>query len=74
MPERPRQEPDPVNVGRYHCTKETEKALLVAELDDPTKKMWIPKSCVMPESEVRREEDLGALIVADWFALKEGLM
>lgn len=53
------------------CLAETAKALLV--LIDGEKK-WVPKSVVGKLSEVKKKDDEGVLIIAQWFAEKEGLV
>jgi len=61
----------------YECEnvtvkRETAQAIL-AVLEDGTEK-WIPKSAIAEESEVYEMETEGTLIVAQWFAEKEGLV
>ena len=60
--------------GVHRCAKATEKALLVENLDDPTKRFWVPRSVVRPDSEVKGEEDIGELVLAEWFCEKEGIV
>lgn len=51
---------------------ETDKAILV-DLGD--RKLWVPKSAILDESDVwsLKNPGPGALVVAQWFAEKEGL-
>lgn len=53
------------------CVAETKKAILVEapDLDDPT---WIPQSQVTDESEVWKPNDEGTLVVAEWWAERQG--
>ncbi len=51
------------------CTAETTKAILC--IVDGTE-VWIPKSVVDDDSEVSSKDDEGLLIVAEWFARKQG--
>jgi hypothetical protein len=55
-----------------YCDRETELAIHVL-FDDGTHK-WIPKSVVDDDSEVYGIGHEGELVVAEWFALKEGLI
>ena len=61
--------PDSHEVANVRCGKETAKAIL-AVFEDGTSK-WIPKSCVLEDSEVYKQGSSGTLIVAQWFAEKE---
>lgn len=60
------------HVGQARVKRGTEKALLV-ELDDK-REVWIPRSVVHDDSEVfdDRANREGELVVASWFARKEG--
>jgi hypothetical protein len=60
--------------GTTVCLKETEKALLVRGDGLPEEEMWIPKSCVHADSSVFAEGDEGALVLAEWFAKKQGFV
>lgn len=51
--------------------KATKKALLVRLADD--REVWVPQSQIDEDSEVWRPGDSGKLVVAAWFAEKEGL-
>lgn len=57
-----------------HCTvkRETEKALLV-NIDD-TEEVWIPKSQIDDDSEVRKAGDSGTLVISDWIAREKGFI
>ena len=59
-------------VGKAHVINETAKALLV-KLEDEKTPRWIPKSAIDEDSEVWKTGQDGELVVADWFAEKEGL-
>jgi hypothetical protein len=52
------------------CMKETASALLVLVDGDP---FWIPKSVIDDDSEVSVAGDKGDLIIATWFAEREGI-
>lgn len=52
------------------CVAETTKAIKVY---DGTKEFWVPKSVVHEDSEVWKTGQEGTLIVAEWWAEKEGL-
>ncbi len=60
------------NLGEAVCVYETEKAILV-RLEDVGTEIWVPKSCVHDDSEVYEENGEGELVVAAWWAEKEGL-
>ena len=53
------------------CLRETAKAILV-EIDGD--EVWIPKSVIHDDSEVSAGGDEGDLVVAQWFAEREGLI
>ncbi len=53
------------------CEKETVKAILVKHGRGVL--TWVPKSVVHDDSEVYKEGTSGKLVVARWFAEKEGL-
>jgi len=53
------------------CEKETAKAILVKTPGGVT--VWVPKSVVHDDSEIYGEGHKGKLVVARWFAEKEGL-
>lgn len=57
-------------VGEATCIKETDKAILVVI---GTREVWIPKSQIHDDSEVKEPDDEGTLVVSDWFGRKEGL-
>jgi len=52
------------------CIAETPLALLVIV---DLKEHWVPKSVVSDDSMVQTKGDLGALVIEEWFAVKEGL-
>jgi hypothetical protein len=54
------------------CVHETASAIRV-RLEDG-RAQWIPKSVVSEDSEVWKHGDEGELVIAGWFALKEGLI
>lgn len=60
---------DPVELEAL-CIYETHLALLV-EIDG--EEVWIPKSQIEADSEVRKKEDEGTLVISGWFAAQEGL-
>lgn len=61
-----------VKIGNGVGVKETERALLV-KLDDEEDERWIPKSVIHDDSEVFEEGGEGTVVVAPWWAKKEGL-
>ena len=63
---------DPVEIDGCQCLRATDKAILVRIQDDL--ELWIPQSVVHDDSEVWKEDDEGTLIVAGWFAEKNGLV
>jgi hypothetical protein len=63
-------EAEPYRIQGARCIRETAKAIQV-DIDGDLK--WIPKSCVHEDSEVYAKDHEGELIVAGWFAEKEGL-
>lgn len=68
---------DVEEVPNATCKRETAKAILVsfgkASKYTKSPEVWVPKSVVHDDSEVYKEGDTGTLIVARWFAEKEGL-
>lgn len=62
-----------VELDVIDVVKETDAALCV-ELADRDEEVWIPKSVVSDDSEVWKEGDTGTMIIAEWFAEKEGLI
>lgn len=62
---------EPVRIEECEATAETDKALLVSiDGDEP---IWVPKSVIDDESEVYSKGHEGTLVVAEWFARKNGL-
>lgn len=58
-----------VRVGGVMCVWETERALkCVVEGEE----VWVPKSVVLEESEVREEGEEGDLVVERWFGVERG--
>ena len=55
------------------CVRETAKALLVQMPEQSDRELWIPKSVIHDDSEVYGDGHEGELVVARWFAEKEGL-
>jgi len=55
------------------CLRETAKAIQVRFDDNLATETWIPKSVIHDDSEVYAEGHTGELVVARWFAEKEGL-
>lgn len=63
----------PVNLGRVQVVRATSKALFV-HIDEDDNEVWIPKSVIHDDSEVWQEDsEPGEMVVAAWFARKEGL-
>lgn len=54
------------------CKHETVKAILFEDAGSG-EEFWIPKSVIDEDSEVQGLADEGTLIVAEWWAEKEGL-
>lgn len=54
-----------------HAIKQTELALLV-RFDDK-RELWVPQSQIHDDSEVYAVGDTGKLVVARWWAEREGL-
>lgn len=62
------------SLGEYECVHETERALKCVEVGSPPEDaIWVPKSVVSDDSEVYKKGNIGELVVAEWFAEKEGL-
>ena len=55
-----------------HCVNTTEKAIRIRTAGDDY--YWIPQSVIHDDSEVFDIGDHGTLVVAEWFAVKEGLV
>lgn len=63
---------EPVVVGRYRCSRETTRAILVTNAENELDEFWLPKSTVHDDSEVYSVGDEGKLIVVRWMAEKKG--
>ena len=59
----------PVRVDGAKATRATEKALLVRIRN---REHWVPQSAIHADSEVWRYGDEGVLIVAHWWASRNG--
>ena len=61
-----------VTIRGAECIAETDKAIKVraGDLDED---IWVPKSVIDDDSEVYKADTDGDLIVAEWWARKEGL-
>lgn len=66
-----KEELDPVEIDGCKCIRQTAKAILVRQDD---LEFWVPQSVVQDDSEVWKEGDEGTLVIAGWFAEKEGLV
>lgn len=64
-------DPKAISLGYAECIAETEKAIKVQREDGS--EFWIPKSVVHDNSEVYADGHDGDLVVAEWFAQKQGL-
>jgi hypothetical protein len=63
----------PINLGPAEPLRETERALLVV-LESDGSERWVPKSVIDDDSECYSTRGgAGDLIVAQWWAEKEGL-
>lgn len=69
---RDRDEDRPVTIRGCKAVNESAKALLVRCGDWEADK-WIPKSVITDDSEVFARDGDGDLVIAGWFARKEGL-
>lgn len=54
------------------CVRATEKAILVTAPDLGEGEHWLPQSAVDDDSEVYQAGDEGRLVIAAWFARKQG--
>lgn len=59
-----------VTVRDAQCIRQTERAICVRI---GKRELWVPQSVVDDDSEVYARGDHGKLVVAAWFAEKEGL-
>lgn len=55
-----------VSVGRCECIEEREKAILVTECETG-KNFWIPKSVLGDDSEVWKLDQIGDVVVKEWW-------
>lgn len=60
-----------VSLDDVECIKETDAALLCVIDGD---EVWIPKSQVHEDSEVRQEGSSGTLVITEWIAREKGLV
>ena len=63
---------DYVSLGNVTVLRTTEKALL-CRIEDDDREVWVPLSQIAEESDVSDEGDEGELLVASWWAEREGL-
>lgn len=57
------------------CKLETEKAILCTLLEvEEGREIWIPKSLVADDSQVKRPGDAGELAAPLWFFEREGVL
>lgn len=61
-----------VEFAGCYCTATTEKAILVAGIQEEP--IWIPLSQVSDDSEVYSIGDEGTLIVTEWIAIQKGFV
>lgn len=61
---------DTETIAKVKAIRQTDKALL-CKIDDDD--VWVPKSLIHDDSEVYEPGHHGKLVVAQWFAEKEGL-
>lgn len=52
----------------------SDRALRVDLDGDAERVVWIPRSLIAEESEVREKGDEGRLVVPEWWAIQEGLV
>ena len=62
---------DRVYIEDVLAIRETEKALL-CQIED--EEHWIPKSVIDDDSEVWKDGQEGELVIAEWWAEKNGLI
>jgi hypothetical protein len=73
-PERPRRDDPPVRIEGCRGLAKTPKALLVYNMRWG-KNRWVPQSVIHADSEVYEVgNETGVLVVAAWWAKKEGLV
>lgn len=60
-----------VSLGQFEVSRETEKALKVFNDDN---QVWVPKSVIHDDSEVYKLGTSGDLVVAEWWAEKNGFL
>lgn len=53
------------------CIAETQAALLI---EHDGERVWVPRSVIADDSEVTGKHDEGVLVIAEWFANKQGLI
>lgn len=63
-----------VEFEECEVTAETDLAICVEGVPADTDGVWIPKSVISDDSEIWKKGDEGTLVVAEWFAMKEGLI
>jgi hypothetical protein len=69
-----RPEGPPFEYGEFEVAKETEKALKVKRPgQDDNDGVWVPKSQIHSQSEVKAENDSGKLLVSQWYATQNSL-
>jgi hypothetical protein len=67
-----RRDAPPVIVKNCWCTVETTRAIQVQHKDWRVPK-WVPKSVIDDDSDVFQKGTNGNLVIAAWFAEKEGI-
>ena len=65
----------------FYASYETSDVVAVAETElallcffREGEEIWIPKSQLLPESEVQTRGDVGTLVITRWIAMKNGLL
>ena len=64
---------EPVHFDDCEARRATAKALLV-RIPDLGRDVWVPQSVIHDDSEVYEEGGTGELVLAEWWARKEGLV
>lgn len=62
---------EPIELEGVLAVRETARALLIRTATG--EQHWVPKSVIHEDSEVYQDGDGGKLIIAAWFAEKEGI-
>ena len=67
-------EEPPVTLHDVVCLRESAKAILIRQGSEDNDEIWIPRTQVLPDSEVLGDGDVGELKITAWIAKEKKLV